>query len=290
MASSGNFGKCRVLLVLGRVSNLPTVWSNCLAGWLLAGGGPKWRLLLLACSASLLYTAGMFLNDAFDSDFDLAHRKERPIPSGAVSISLVWQIGLTLLVVGLLLLLPLGKTAFAIGLALAASIVLYDAVHKHISWSPVLMASCRVLLFILAASIGQFALPGLAIWSALALGVYVIGLSYLAKSESLLGIIGFWPCYLLLAPILLAVIVDKQEPFWTQMFFCCFVLGIWILRSIWLAFWRTPPAMGQAVSGLLAGIVLTDILATLGGPLHYLIAFTGFYLLALLFQKFIPAT
>ena len=29
----------RTLLVLGRASNLPTVWSNCFAGWLLGGGG-----------------------------------------------------------------------------------------------------------------------------------------------------------------------------------------------------------------------------------------------------------
>ena len=29
----------RTLLVLGRASNLPTVWSNCLAGWLLGEGG-----------------------------------------------------------------------------------------------------------------------------------------------------------------------------------------------------------------------------------------------------------
>src|SRR5213594_1545943 len=29
----------RTLLILGRASNVPTVWSNCLAGWLLGGGG-----------------------------------------------------------------------------------------------------------------------------------------------------------------------------------------------------------------------------------------------------------
>ena len=27
--------------MLGRVSNVPTVWTNCLAGWLLAGGGDR---------------------------------------------------------------------------------------------------------------------------------------------------------------------------------------------------------------------------------------------------------
>ena len=70
----------RALLVLGRVSNLPTVWSNCLAAWWLAGGGTVERLPFLLLGATLLYTGGMFLNDAFDADFDNQYRKERPIP------------------------------------------------------------------------------------------------------------------------------------------------------------------------------------------------------------------
>ena len=34
------------LLVLGRASNLPTVWSNCFAGWFLGGGGESTRRLI----------------------------------------------------------------------------------------------------------------------------------------------------------------------------------------------------------------------------------------------------
>ena len=37
------------LLALGRVSNLPTVWTNCLAGAMLAGGGSSpWSIALAA--------------------------------------------------------------------------------------------------------------------------------------------------------------------------------------------------------------------------------------------------
>ena len=79
-----NFARqLRTLLVLGRVSNLPTVWSNCLAGWWLSGGGNFWKLPLLLLGISALYTGGMFLNDAFDADFDRQRRASRPIPSGA---------------------------------------------------------------------------------------------------------------------------------------------------------------------------------------------------------------
>src|SRR2546429_470557 len=50
----------RTLLVLGRVSNLPTVWSNCLAGWWLGGGGNIDKLPFLLEGATFLYTGGMF--------------------------------------------------------------------------------------------------------------------------------------------------------------------------------------------------------------------------------------
>ncbi|HEY0550448.1 MAG TPA: UbiA family prenyltransferase, partial [Verrucomicrobiae bacterium] len=78
--------KFRALLLLGRVSNLPTVWSNCLAGWLLGGGGEWPQFAVLCGGATLLYVGGMFLNDAFDAEFDAQHRRERPIPSGAIQV------------------------------------------------------------------------------------------------------------------------------------------------------------------------------------------------------------
>src|SRR5262245_55028336 len=90
----------RTFLVLARASNLPTVWTNCLAGWMLAGGGDWRRLLALCVGASFLYTGGMFLNDAFDADFDQKHRPMRPIPSGAIKLRDVWVWGFVWLVLG----------------------------------------------------------------------------------------------------------------------------------------------------------------------------------------------
>jgi 4-hydroxybenzoate polyprenyltransferase len=77
------------LLVLGRVSNLPTVWSNCLAGWVLQGRGSAWRFTVLCFGATCLYIGGMYLNDAFDVEFDRRFRRDRPIPSGAISLEAV---------------------------------------------------------------------------------------------------------------------------------------------------------------------------------------------------------
>lgn len=68
----------RAWLVLARASNLPTVWSNCLAAGLLGGGLEPGRLVVVGIAASLLYTGGMVLNDAFDAEFDRRFRRERP--------------------------------------------------------------------------------------------------------------------------------------------------------------------------------------------------------------------
>src|SRR5262249_49744704 len=68
--------KLATALRLGRVSNLPTVTSNVVAATALAGGHPSRITLLATCAAmSLMYVAGMWLNDAFDRDID---RVERP--------------------------------------------------------------------------------------------------------------------------------------------------------------------------------------------------------------------
>ena len=78
------FHQFRTLVIVGRMSNLPTVWSNCLAGWWLGGHENSANLPLCFLGVSALYLGGMFLNDAFDADFDRQHRPERSIPSGAI--------------------------------------------------------------------------------------------------------------------------------------------------------------------------------------------------------------
>ena len=75
----------RAYLLLSRISNLPTIWTNVLAGVVVAGGALPWPLTaLLIAAISLLYTGGMFLNDAFDRDFDATHIPERPLPAGEI--------------------------------------------------------------------------------------------------------------------------------------------------------------------------------------------------------------
>lgn len=180
----------QVALRLGRVSNLPTVWTNVAAGMALAGVDRVSLGLLvpLALGASLLYVGGMYLNDAFDAGWDVTHRPERPIPAGDVSARTVFLAGFAMLAVGVLfvrLATPDRRSLLAAG-TLAGLIVLYDVSHKRNPLAVVVMALCRVTVYVLAAlAVTPASLPIRFYVGAGALFLYLIFLSTLARKETI---------------------------------------------------------------------------------------------------------
>ena len=250
----------RTLLVLGRVANLPTVWSNCLAGWWLGGGGNYGKLPFLLLGASLLYTGGVFLNDAFDADFDRQRRPERAIPSGKLSTQLAWKLGFGQLVTGIFLLVFCSQLAAGAAFLLALCILLYNFSHKFFTAAPWLMGACRFWVYIIAGAAGADGLNGWPIFCGAALAFYVVGMSYVVRRESFHAVIPHWPLLPLAAPVLLALTMNTGE---------------FRLRAIWMAAgfiawigWglrkNFPGGAGNVpftVSNLLAGIVLVDWLA-----------------------------
>jgi 4-hydroxybenzoate polyprenyltransferase len=277
----------RTLLILGRVSNLPTVWSNCLTAWLLNGGQSWNNFHVLVVGATLLYIGGMFLNDAFDAGFDRQFRQERPIPSGQISVRAVWLIGSTLLLLGESLLCLLGLSVALPALTLVGVIVLYDAVHKRTTFAPLLMAACRFLLYVVAASATMRAVNNTIIWHGLALAAYITGLSFLARGESGSGIIRRWPLLLLFAPLVVIAMINSYRNMFSWMASVALLTWlIWNLRGV------TRPTfnVGKSVAGLLAGIVLVDWAAAPRMADEFNLAFAGLFVLALILQRKIPAT
>jgi hypothetical protein len=278
----------RTLLILARASNLPTIWSNCLAGWLLGGGGDLLPLLLLGLGATCLYASGMFLNDAFDAEFDHEHRRDRPIPAGDISLDEVWAWGFGWLGLGAVILVLLGKVTATLAVLLAAGVVVYNATHRVFSLAPLLMAVCRLLLYLVAASVAVDGVTGLAVWSGLAMAAYIAGLSFLSRRELSKGPVESWPAWCLGAPILLGLICNGGDHRFRAVILCL-ALGLWTLRSLRYAFWVPARSIGLAVSGLVAGIVLADLLAVAGGG-HAGISliFLTLFAATLVSQRFVP--
>ncbi len=244
---------------------------------------------MLCLGATFLYVGGMFLNDAFDANFDRDLRKERPIPSGAISEQEVWVLGFTWIVVGATCLFWMGKTTALFAALLVACILFYDWIHKKTILSPLPMAGCRLLLYLLAASTARNGINEIILWSASALAAYIIGLSYIAKSESAPGPIRFWPCIFLLVPILLKFSIG-QPPLSKTLILFSLVLLFWILWNLRKIFLPGQKNIAAAVSGLLSVIVLVDLLAAEKVSSEILVAFVFLFVSARIFQKFIPAT
>ena len=178
--------RARAYLLLARISNLPTVWTNVLAAYVVAGAARE-SLPVAAIAASLFYTGGMFLNDAFDARFDAAARADRPIPAGDATRAEAFTVGILLLIAAqsLLWFLPHGAAASGWGLALIAAIVFYDFRHKGHAFGPVVMGACRALVYVMAAA-GAAGVVGTAvIVAASVMWIYVIALTWVAKTAGL---------------------------------------------------------------------------------------------------------
>jgi 4-hydroxybenzoate polyprenyltransferase len=231
----------------------------------------------------------MFLNDAFDVEFDRMHRKERPIPAGAIQLPTVWTWGCIWLAAGMTGLFVAGMVTGVLGLVLTLCIVSYDALHKRISLAPALMGLCRFLLYPIAASTADATLSRTAIGGGVALAIYVIGISFLARRESLPGAPRYWPIALLAAPIALALLTNApKQP--DPVFLLSAVVGLWIARCLRSTLQASERNIGRTVSGLLAGIVFVDWLAVAGAPRQFGAVFIALFLTALLLQKVAPAT
>jgi len=289
--------RVRTALQLGRVSNLPTVWTNTLAGAVLAGAtgfGAELPVMLLAFS--LFYIGGMFLNDAFDAKFDAAVRPERPIPSGEVGAGTVFRWSFSLMLAAVVLLAFVGFALGAktggwpalAGLALAAAITLYDWNHKTNVFSPVVMGLCRVLVVLGAGLCVTLALPA-ALWAGAALLLsYLIGLTYVAKQENLGQVENLWPLLFLAAPVLYGAWLATQFAlvgiFW--LLFCG-----WMLVALWLLRRRAKGDIPRAVVSLIAGISLLDamLIAGTGSMGLAALALLGFGV-TLFFQRYVSGT
>ena len=290
VAAARSFG-ASTLLRLGRISNLPTVWTNVIAGAVIVGGtGRASEISLLALAMSAFYVGGMYLNDFFDRALDARERPTRPIVAGEIGAGAVSGIGFGLLAIGVALMIPFGGAAALSGVALAGVIVLYDVWHKGNALGPTIMGLCRALVYLGAgaALTGQISLA--LVIGAFVLAAHTAGITYAAKQESLDTIGNLWPMLLLAAPLLVALPYIASG--WTVPVAFALLL-IADAAAVWLLARRpVPGSVPRAVSGLIAAISLVDALAVAwaGGDPVLVLACAAGYPLTRLFQASIPGT
>lgn len=280
-------------LKLGRVSNLPTVWTNVLAGIaLVTPAFDRLTVLTTAIAISLLYIAGMFLNDVFDLEWDRRHQPARPLVAGEAKINEVAGLGIVFMAAALVLVLfaAAGERivlALLSALVLIGLIVLYDWKHKQWSFSPWIMGACRLMVYLTAAAI-----VGVWNWQVLAAALcllgYIAGITYLARAEHRNALNSYWPLILLLLPPGFALYLGFNDV-WSWLLVAA--LLIWLLRAVRYLMPGEKRKVPQAIGALLAGIALIDT-AILVGLQQYLLAYlaAGAFALCLLLQRRVAPT
>ncbi|MBX2839992.1 MAG: UbiA family prenyltransferase [Gammaproteobacteria bacterium] len=294
---------CRTHLELGRVSNLPTVWSNVFMALILAssaGFSPTthlWPTLMIGIvSMSAFYIAGMYLNDAFDAAIDAEERPSRPIPSGRVTqrqvfiFSALWFfLGWGLLIAFMAFNNVEVHATWPVILSttlLTAAIIGYDAYHKNNPLSPLIMACCRVLVVVTlyTVAIALVELPGPAHgWAthSMLLAVcglvllYLTGLTFIAKFEGSSSMRHAWPIIILLTPVTYGLVSMFTDPL---ALLPSALLALTIAYAVWRVRSNTSGHIPKAIGALIAGISLIDalVMAALGSLVGMCFGITAF--------------
>ena len=279
------FAKLRAWLILTRGSNLPTVWSNLVAGWLLGyvytdrfpwAMGLLVSLFGLLLGVSLIYVGGMILNDAFDARWDTERRSTRPIPAGVVSARSAFVVGGLALFFGAWCTIAAslgghrGVTCVLVAL-LVGGVLVYDRWHKGVSWAPAVMGLCRALLPL----IGFFAVGGLIDgphfrgWNLVALLAHpcvlwllTFSITLVARHEAGPGTPPKWAewlLYLVPVPLLLVLMLPDVNANPRAALIGCGLFWAWIYASNRRH--ALPAGVGRRVADRLAAFPLVDFAA-----------------------------
>jgi 4-hydroxybenzoate polyprenyltransferase len=148
-------------------------------------------LLLLMLSSACLYSAGMVWNDWFDLEQDLRERPFRPIASGRIARGTAFRLGTVLIAagVGFAVLADLVQKENAwwslrFAVLLVVAIFLYDGVVKRTWLAPYAMGACRFLNVLLGLTVLGRSIPSWGYVLALAIGVYIVGVTWFARTEA----------------------------------------------------------------------------------------------------------
>lgn len=289
------FARLRTLLVLGRVSNVPTVWTNVAVGWFLAGGEGTGEFAWILLGMSWIYIAGMTLNDAFDAAWDREHAAWRPIPSGRIGERSVWVVGVLEMLAGVAVLLTLTATHPLLVAALVAAVWCYNALHKR-GWGAVwIMGLCRALVYLgagSAAGAGTLDLPPALYFLAGGAVLYIAGITLAARREhaSVADPLGRLPRILLSVPVLFPPLIWRTVPgdIASSALLAVGILGVgaWIVIVRRALVERVP----QGVALALAGIAFYDAAAVAFADWRVAVAALAAFVLTLGLQRVVPAT
>lgn len=289
-------------LQLMRLPAVFTAMADIFLGYLLVHRSlqPLFDFVALLAASSCLYLSGMVFNDVFDRRIDAAERPGRPIPSGRVSLMAAMRLGALLMAAGVGAATLAGGASTLVALMIVAAIFAYDWLLKSTPLGPLAMGSCRFLNVMLGASTATTLWAGPHLGVALALGVYIVGVTWFARSEAnvgrrsrfqaVTGMVLVNAGMMLLISFLVST-KDLGDPLSVLLLFAVILLVI-NRRLTAALFDPVPPKIGLAIKTMLLSLPLIDagLVLFVTQRIEYSLAVAGLLLPAMYLSRRIPVT
>lgn len=311
------------MLRLMRLPNVFTALADVLMGFVFVrhSFSPGGALACLVLASGLLYTAGMILNDVFDLEIDKLERPHRPLPAGQIAIAQARALGFVMLLLGVgfgwlagylyqrealpPILFPWRSGAIASILALA--VLAYDGFVKKTPLGPLNMGLCRSLNVLLGmslagsppvgeATIASFTIAQLIV--AAGLGLYVVGVTFYAKSEAEISKTGpllFGVLIMCAGVVVLGSAASFTTLVFRQNWIYWVLLGLLtatiVRRAVAAAFDGSPAAVQGAIKHAILSIIMLDAAVSVAAaPPVYGIILVALLAPAMLLGKWVYST
>jgi 4-hydroxybenzoate polyprenyltransferase len=285
-------GRWLALAQLVRLPNVFTAMADIFLAGLATGavGAKPVSFLLVLAGSCCFYMSGMVWNDYFDQEQDRRERPFRPLPSGKISPSAAFGLGAGLMAAGLACVFQADFFrwhSLVVALFLVPLILLYDAWFKRTWLGPIAMGTCRLLNVLLGLSIAPGEVGAWGIFLALAVGVYITGVTWFARTEAQMSkqnaLAGAAAVMLAGLALGLAVpaLAGDTAPFSTSPLFPYLLVGFGFYLAMPLTYAirnptpaRVQAAVKRSVLGLIVfdAILATALVGTMGFALALLLA------------------
>jgi 4-hydroxybenzoate polyprenyltransferase len=253
-------------LQLVRLPGIFTAFSNVLIGYFFSFSFNSEIIFLpyLLATSGMLFCSGMIFNDYFDYNLDKKERSFRPLPSGKISKHNALLIGFIFLILANISASFLGFDSLIISLILSCIILFYNLKLKSISFLGIFNLSLIRMLNILLG----FSIIGISfefIQYLLPLGIFVVGISILAKNEIKSNLVIYKKLNKIIIIITItsaSILVINNFQFESLLF-----LGLFSFLSVYSLFFKK--IQNQITVQLLSIILLDSILISFFVPLEF---------------------
>jgi len=253
-------------LQLVRLPGIFTAFSNVLIGYFFSFSFNSEIIFLpyLLATSGMLFCSGMIFNDYFDYNLDKKERSFRPLPSGKISKHNALLIGFIFLILANISASFLGFDSLIISLILSCMILFYNLKLKSILFLGILNLSLIRMLNILLG----FSIIGISfefIQYLFPLGIFVVGISVLAKNEIKSNLVIYKKLnkiIIIITITFVSILVINNFQFESLLF-----LGLFSFLSVYSLFFKK--IQNQITVQLLSIILLDSILISFFVPLEF---------------------